>query len=164
MIHAGKAYYFNGRISITAIVETKLNNYELQDCPVIVGNNLEAREIAVRKGAEILVVVWTEHIEESVVAPAKECYRPIIFSGHGTMNISRYLFFSPLIKLLMKAGLVSSSKNESVDEVGKKTLKSRYRSYPAINGKNHLTGYVSRYHISNQHNKKITLVDRSEHT
>ncbi len=35
-----KAYHFNGKTSVIAIAETKLNNYELQDRLVIVGNEL----------------------------------------------------------------------------------------------------------------------------
>ena len=139
-----------------------LTTYELQDRLVIVGNDSEAQEAAIRKGAGILVAVWTEHIEESVIALAKEYHCPIILSGHGTMNTSRYLFFSPPVKLLMKTDLVSFNKNEFVDEVGKKMLKSRYRSYPVIDDENHLIGYVSRYHILNQHNKKVILVDHNE--
>ena len=163
MIYMDKAYHFNGKTSVIAIAETKLNNYELQDRLVIVGNDSEAQEAAIRKGAGILVAVWTEHIEESVIALAKEYHCPIILSGHGTMNTSRYLFFSPPVKLLMKTDLVSFNKNEFVDEVGKKMLKSRYRSYPVIDDENHLIGYVSRYHILNQHNKKVILVDHNEY-
>ena len=163
MVYMDKAYHFNGKTSVIAIAETKLNNYELQDRLVIVGNDSEAQEAAIRKGAGILVAVWTEHIEESVIALAKEYHCPIILSGHGTMNTSRYLFFSPPVKLLMKTDLVSFNKNEFVDEVGKKMLKSRYRSYPVIDDENHLIGYVSRYHILNQHNKKVILVDHNEY-
>ena len=69
MIYMDKAYHFNGKTSVIAIAETKLNNYELQDRLVIVGNDSEAQEAAIRKGAGILVAVWTEHIEEdSVIA------------------------------------------------------------------------------------------------
>ena len=156
--------YFNN-ISMMASDSDRdtVRNYELQDRLVIVGNDSEAQEAAIRKGAGILVAVWTEHIEESVIALAKEYHCPIILSGHGTMNTSRYLFFSPPVKLLMKTDLVSFNKNEFVDEVGKKMLKSRYRSYPVIDDENHLIGYVSRYHILNQHNKKVILVDHNEY-
>lgn len=163
MVYTDRNYHFNGKTSVIAIAETKLNNYELQDRLVIVGNDSEAQEAAIRKGAGILVAVWTERIEERVIALAKEYHCPIILSGHGTMNTSRYLFFSPPVKLLMKTDLVSFNKNEFVDEVGKKMLKSRYRSYPVIDDENHLIGYVSRYHILNQHNKKVILVDHNEY-
>ena len=51
MIYMDKAYHFNGKTSVIAIAETKLNNYELQDRLVIVGNDSEAQEAAIRKGA-----------------------------------------------------------------------------------------------------------------
>ncbi|MEJ8736707.1 putative manganese-dependent inorganic diphosphatase [Erysipelotrichaceae bacterium HCN-30851] len=164
MVYMDKDYHFNGKTSVIAIAETKLNNYELQDRLVIVGNDSEAQMAAIKKGAGILITVWTEEIKPSVIELAKEYHCPIIISGHGTMNTSRYLFFSPPVKLLMKTDLVSFNINEFVDEVGKKMLKSRYRSYPVVDDENHLVGYVSRYHILNQHNKKVILVDHNEYS
>lgn len=163
IVYVDDQYHFNGKTSVIAIAETKLDNYELQDRLVIVGNDSEAQMAAIRKGAGILIAVWTEEIKENVIALAKEYHCPLILSGHGTMNTSRYLFFSPPVKLLMKTDLVTFNKNEFVDEVGKKMLKSRYRSYPVIDDENHLVGYVSRYHILNQHNKKVILVDHNEY-
>ena len=58
MIYMDKAYHFNGKTSVIAIAETKLNNYELQDRLVIVGNDSEAQEAAIRKGAGILVALF----------------------------------------------------------------------------------------------------------
>ncbi len=164
MVYMDKDYHFNGKTSVIAIAETKLDNYELQNRLVIVGNDSDAQMVAIRKGAGILIAVWTEEIKPCVIELAKEYHCPIIISGHGTMNTSRYLFFSPPVKLLMKTDLVSFNINEFVDEVGKKMLKSRYRSYPVIDDENHLVGYVSRYHILNQHNKKVILVDHNEYS
>ena len=165
----GKVWYddeqrhFNGKVSIVAIAETRLRNYDLQDRLVIVGNDQDAQITAIQKGAGMLVVVWSDHLAEEVLEVAKEYHCPIIQSGHGTMNTSRYLFFAPPVKLIMKTDLISFNINEFVDEVGKKMLKTRYRSYPVIDDDNRLCGYVSRFHILNQHNKSVIMVDHNEY-
>lgn len=156
--------HFNGKVSIIAIAETRLRNYELKDRLVIVGNDQDAQITAIAKGAGMLVVVWTDEVAEEVLEMAKIYHCPIIKSGHGTMNTTRYLFFAPPVKLIMKTDLISFNINEFVEEVGKKLVKSRYRCYPVVDDDNRLCGYVSRYHILNQHNKQVILVDHNEYS
>lgn len=156
--------HFNGKVSVIAIAETKLINYELEDRLVIVGNDTEAQITAIQKKAGILMVVWTEDVKPEVYELAKKFHCPIIKSGHGTMNTTRYLYFSPPVKLIMTTDLICFNINEFVDEVGKKMMKTRFRSYPVVDAENHLCGYASRFHILNQRNKRVILVDHNEYS
>ena len=156
-------YHFNGKVSIIAMTETGLNDYDIRDRLVILGNDTEAQKAAIRKGAGILVVVWTKEIAPEVIELAKAHHCPIIISGHGTMNTSRYLYFAPPVRLIMLKSLVSFNMDEFVEDVGKKMLKSRYRSYPVIDNNNYLRGYLSRYHILDYRNKQVILVDHNEY-
>lgn len=156
-------YHFNGKVSIIAMAETGLNDYDIRDRLVMLGNDTEAQKAAIRKGAGILVVVWTKEIAPEVIELAKAHHCPIIISGHGTMNTSRYLYFAPPVRLIMLKSLVSFNMDEFVEDVGKKMLKSRYRSYPVIDNNNYLRGYLSRYHILDYRNKQVILVDHNEY-
>ena len=163
LIYDDPQLHFNGKVSIIALTETRLKNYDVKDRLVILGNDKEAQIEAIKAGAGIVIVVWSEGIDEEVIALAKECHCPIIISGHGTMNTSRYLYFSPSVKLIMKRDLISFNLDEFVEDVGKKMLKTRYRSYPVVDNDNYLKGYVSRFHILNHKNKKVILVDHNEY-
>lgn len=156
-------YHFNGKVSIIAMTETGLNDYDIRDRLVMLGNDTEAQKAAIRKGAGILVVVWTKEIAPEVIELAKAHHCPIIISGHGTMNTSRYLYFAPPVRLIMLKSLVSFNMDEFVEDVGKKMLKSRYRSYPVIDNNNYLRGYLSRYHILDYRNRQVILVDHNEY-
>ena len=156
-------YHFNGKVSIIAMTETGLKDYDIRDRLVMLGNDTEAQKAAIRKGAGILVVVWTKEIAPEVIELAKAHHCPIIISGHGTMNTSRYLYFAPPVRLIMLKSLVSFNMDEFVEDVGKKMLKSRYRSYPVIDNNNYLRGYLSRYHILDYRNKQVILVDHNEY-
>ena len=65
--------HFNGKVSIIAIAETRLRNYELKDRMVIVGNDQDAQITAIAKGAGMLVVVWTDEVADAAM------YHVIIF-------------------------------------------------------------------------------------
>lgn len=164
LLYDDPQFHFNGKTSIIAIAETRLKNYDLKDRLVMVGNDTDAQLAAMRKGAGILIVVWADGVEPEVIQRAQEMHCPIILSGHGTMNTSRYLFFSPPVKLIMQKELISFNVDDFIDEAEKKMMKTRFRSYPVVDNENHLRGYVSRFHILNSHNKQVILVDHNEYS
>lgn len=163
LVYMDEDYHFNGKVSIIAMTETGLANYDIKDRLVLLGNDKTAQEQAIKKGAGVLVVVWADTISDEVLTLAKQHHCPIILSGHGTMNTSRYLYFAPPVKLIMVRSLISFNIDEFAEDVGKKMLKSRFRSYPVIDNNNYLKGYLSRYHILDYHNKKVILVDHNEY-
>ena len=132
LIYAPKVTRLNGKVSIVAVAEHKLDNYELKDRTVIVGNDTEAQLQAIEKDAACLVIVWADYVKDEVIKYAKEKGCAIILSGHGTLNTSRYIFYSSPIKFIMSTNLVTFDKSEFVDDVLNKVVKSRYRSYPAV--------------------------------
>lgn len=164
LVYDDAKMHFNGKVSIIAIAESRLKHYELADRLVIVGNDTDAQLAAIRKGAGLLIIVWADSVESEVIEQAQRAHCPIIISGHGTMNTSRYLFFAPPVRLIMKKDLITFNVNDLVQDAEKKMMKTRFRSYPVVDDENRLFGYVSRYHILNSHNKKVILVDHNEYS
>lgn len=162
LVYSPKQTRLNGKISIIAVAEHKLDSYELKDRTVIVGNDTEAQLQAIEKDAACLVIVWADYVKDEVIKFAKEKGCAIILSGHGTLNTSRYIFYSSPIKFIMSTNLVTFDKSEFVDDVLNKVVKSRYRSYPVIDDKGKIFGLISRYHLLNARRKQIILVDHNE--
>jgi len=162
LVYEPETTRLNGKVSIIAVAEHKLENYELADRTVILGNDTEAQLQAIEKNAACLVVVWSEKISDEVIALAKEKGCAIIISGHGTLNTSRYLYYSTPVKFIMSTQLLTFQRSEYVDDVLAKLLKSRFRSYPVLDEKNHVYGLISRFHLLNARKKKIILVDHNE--
>lgn len=162
LVYEPETFRFNGKTSIIAIAKSKLKHYELKNRLVIIGNDTESQLEAIRKGAACIVTVWTETIEPEVISEAKKAQCAIIQSSHGSMNTSRYLLFSPSVQEVMTTDLVYFNFNEFVDDVGRKMLQTRFRSYPVVDNDNHVIGFVSRYHILNSPSKKLILVDHNE--
>lgn len=70
----------------------------------------------------MLIIVWADTVDESVIEEAKKHHCPIIRSGHGTMNTSRYLYFAPSVERIMKKNPVLFHTNELAEDVGVKML------------------------------------------
>ena len=155
-------FNYNGKTSIVALNEKKLEPYDVEQRLVILGDDVEAQLSAIDKGASCIVLVWAKTVDERVIAAAKARDCAIIQSAHGSMNTSRYILLAPSVKQVMKRDVVSFNVDEFVDDVGKEMLTTRYRSYPVLDRENKLHGFVSRFHVLNSQSKKLILVDHNE--
>lgn len=163
MVYDDEEAYINGKVSIIAMTQLdRLENFNVKDRIVIVGANTEAQLKLIALGAGMLIIVWSDEIDERVISAAREQHCPIIRSGHGSMNTSRYLYFAPSVERIMKTKLVAFHSNELTEDVGNKMLKSRYRVYPVVDQEERLVGYISRYHIMDAKKRKLILVDHNE--
>ena len=162
LIYDDSESHIDGRVSIIAITRYHLENYKVENRIVIVGDDPESQIALIKKGAGALIVVWADSIQEDVIEVAKQYHCPLIISGHGSMNTSRYIYFAPPIQLVMGRKLISFKEDEFVEDAGKRMANYRYRAFPVTDENGHLVGYVSRYHILNYHNKKVIMVDHNE--
>ena len=163
MVYDDDQAYINGKVSIIAMTELdRLENFNVKDRIVIVGANTEAQLKLIRQGAGMMIVVWSDQIDQRVISAAGECHCPIIRSGYGSMNTSRYLYFAPSVERIMKKKLVSFRSNELAEDVANKMLRSRYRVYPVVDQEDRLVGYISRYHIMDSKKRRLILVDHNE--
>ncbi len=162
IIHLAKQSHLNGKVSIVAMTQCGLSNYEVKDRIVMLGDDTQAQMDAIEKGAGLLIVVWTKAIDSKVIDLAKEKNCSIVISGHGAMNTSRYLYFAPPISLLMNQNVIQFHEYEIAEDVLKKMLKTRYRSYPVLDEKDRYIGYVMRFDLLKAKNKSIVMVDHNE--
>lgn len=154
--------HINGKVSIIAITQKHLELYEVKDRIVILGDDPESQIELIKRGAGAIILVWTKEVREDVLEVAKEYHCPIILSGHGSMNTSRYIYFAPPVSLVMSHRMITFREDEFVEDAGKRMANYRYRAFPVLDAEGHLVGYVSRYHVLNYHNKKIIMVDHNE--
>lgn len=154
--------HLNGKVSIVALSQRLSADYEVRDRIVIIGDDPVSQKHLIQKGAGLLVVVWAKEIQEDVIELAKEYHCPILISGYGSMNTSRYLFFSPSISSVMKENVMCFYEDEYLEDVAKKMVRKRYRAYPVIDKENYLVGYILKDHAMNHQNKTLILVDHNE--
>lgn len=152
----------NGRVSTAVLTNDRLNHYQLEDRILIMGNDTNAQIEAIRKGAAVLVLVWTSQVAPMVLEEAKQHKCAVILSGHGTMNTARYLPYAISVTQMMHRELEVINEAEFVDDVKAKMLRTRFRSYPVVDSENRVMGLTSRYHVLNAQRRKFILVDHNE--
>ena len=162
LIYDDLGMHLNGKVSIVALSENGTDNYEVRDRIVIIGNDPKAEKKLIENGAGMLIVVWADGIQDEVLSAAKLHHCPVILSGHGSMNTSRYIYFAPQVKLIMRTKPALFNENELAEDAGIKMTRTRFRSYPVVDDEKRLVGYVSRSHLMSYKNKKIILVDHNE--
>lgn len=163
VIYDDPAMVLNGKVSVIAMTQSaRLEHYDVEHRIVICGSDQEAQKQVIRQGAGLLIVVWADTIQADVIEAAKLHHCPIVISGHGAMNTTRYIYFAPSASQIMKRELVKFTNTELAEDVSRKMLQSRYHVYPVTDADGHLTGYVSRYHIMQAPSKKLILVDHNE--
>lgn len=114
-----------------------------------------------RKRRRMLILVWCDSIEKDVLEAAKQHECAIILSGHGSMNTSRYLYFSLPVSALMSTKLITFERSEYVEDVIRKMSRYRYRSYPIV-FEEQLCGYLEAGKMLYPPTKNMILVDHNE--
>lgn len=153
--------HLNGKVSVIVLSENHGADYEIQDRIVIAGNDPISQEELIKKGAGMLILVWTDYVSPDIQKIAREHNCSIIISGHGGMNTTRYLFLSSPISLIMKKDITALHAEDWIEDAFLKMTSSRYRSYPVLDIKKELIGYAERYHLMNADNKTVYLVDHN---
>ncbi|MDO5133893.1 MAG: putative manganese-dependent inorganic diphosphatase [Eubacteriales bacterium] len=152
----------NGKVSVIAITKGDISIHDVKDKIVITGDDPEAQKHLIEMGAGILIVVRAEGVTDEVMEAAKAYNCSVIYSGHSTMNTSRYIYFAPPISKIMATNVVKFYSHQLAEEVGKKMMQTRYHAYPIVDDEDRIVGCASRFHIMNSQNKKIIMVDHNE--
>jgi manganese-dependent inorganic pyrophosphatase len=152
----------NGKVSIIALTQAGARNYDVKGRIVIMGSHKQAQLDVLEQGAAMMILVWTGEVSPDVLAKAREKGCSVMISGHGTMNTSRYLYFSSPASLLMTRDVTALKEDMLCEEAALIMQKKRFRLFPVTDGQGRLKGYAGRYHIMNAQNKEIILVDHNE--
>ncbi|TGY66468.1 putative manganese-dependent inorganic diphosphatase [Dubosiella muris] len=154
--------HLNGKVSIVTLSRHKADRYQVKDRIVIIGDDTASQKQVLEQGAGMLIIVWSGHVDEEVLELAAQKHCPIIISGHGSMNTSRYLFFAPTIQKLMSGSVHMFHIDEFMEDAAKKMRKDRFRAYPVVNDQHRLVGYLLKDAGIDYENKSMILVDHNE--
>ncbi len=81
--------------------------------------------------------------------------------SHSVKQLREFLDL-PVSKIMKSRDLILFESTESIDDVKKMMLSTRYRNYPVVDETNRLLGMISRYHLLNLKRKRVILVDHNE--
>lgn len=163
-----KSYYEDdgfkpdGTVHIMPSMSDKADDYI--NSIVILRNNPDVQRFAIEAKASLLVVCGEDWIDDVTLAKAREYHVSIVHTERTVLECSRLIYQAPSIDSVTTRQVISFYDNETVEEVGDRMAKSRFRTYPVLNDKNQVVAAVSRYHLFNYEHKRFILVDHNENT
>lgn len=127
---------------------------------VLTGNDRKLLEAAYAAKAACVIVCEGQPAPEAAEGRGDTV---IITTPYDAYRAARLLIQSiPVSRIARRDDLVAFHEEDYLDSVKEATLKSRFRSYPVLDGEGKVVGTLSRYHLLRPNRKKVVLVDHSE--
>ncbi len=151
-----------GRVVIAAQHPSRLKDY-IRPGDIVIANIAESVREAALCGARLAVGTCGYSPSEGDAEFAGEHGCDIISTACDTYEAAMLVRQSiPVSHVMSTKSLVTVGLEEFKDDVAERMLKTRYRSYPVVDGENRVVGMISRYHLLSRGCKRAILVDHNE--
>lgn len=161
----GSEEQFNpsGNALIAAMTPDGMAPFVAKNDIVLVGNRRDSQLKSIVEGANCLIVTCDGHVYEDVIKKAEKHGCIIMRTMHDTYTAALLLNQSIPVEFVMaKDSLAAFQINDYIDEIKDEMLQSRHRAYPVVDSDNVVQGFITRYHLISQSNKRVILVDHNE--
>ena len=156
-------YLLSGKVAIVASSRPLMSEFIEQDDLVILGDRVEAQQLAVDLNVSCMVVCGDAHIPDDILEQAKEKEIVVIISPHDTFTVARLVNQSiPIRHFMTKENIVSFKMKDYVDDVKEVMARKKFRDFPVLDGKGNFLGFLTRRRLLNSRRKQVVLVDHNE--
>lgn len=156
-------YLLSGKVAIVASSRPLMSEFIEQDDLVILGDRVEAQQLAVDLNVSCMVVCGNAPISEEILKQAKEKEIVVIKSPRDTFTVARLINQSiPVRYFMTKEGIVSFKMKDYVDDVKEVMARKKFRDFPVLDNKGNFLGFLTRRRLLNSHRKQVILVDHNE--
>lgn len=157
------SYLLSGKVAIVASSRQLMSEFIEEDDLVILGDRIEAQQLAVDLNVSCMVVCGNAAIPEEILNQAKEREIVIITSPHDTFTVARLVNQSiPIRHFMTKEGIVSFKMKDYVDDVKEVMARKKFRDFPVLDNKGNFLGFLTRRRLLNSRRKQVILVDHNE--
>ena len=157
------SYLLSGKVAIVASSRQLMSEFIEEDDLVILGDRIEAEQLAVDLNVSCMVVCGNAAISEDILKQAKEKEIVIITSAHDTFTVARLVNQSiPIRHFMTKEGIVSFHMKDYVDDVKEVMARKKFRDFPVLDNKGNFLGFLTRRRLLNSRRKQVILVDHNE--
>lgn len=152
-----------GKVVIAAMTPEDMSPFIEKGDIAIAGNRKDGQLKAIEIGASCVILTCGGQIDDDVLEYARESGCVILETYYDTFTTARLINQSiPVSYIMTRKQLVCFNIHDFIDNIKDKMLKTRYRSYPVVDDRGHIRGFISRYHLISQRRKKVILVDHNE--
>jgi manganese-dependent inorganic pyrophosphatase len=131
------------------------------DSVLVCGDQPEIIERAIAAGVRCLIICRSDIRREWSETAPDVC---IISTPLSARRVSRMLYQAvPVERVIADPhDIVAFHLSDYLDDVSETLAKTRYRSYPVLDEKEHVVGMLSRFHLLRPRRKRVVLVDHNE--
>ncbi len=151
----------NGKVVIVTMKDRDNFADEIKGSICVLSDNDEKQKQLIDLGAVCLLITYGKKVSDEVKKIAFEKGCAIIETDKDTMGVSKVINESFSVEKMMTQSPITYRYDEYVDDVAKKMMNTRFRSYPVLDEEGKLVGAVSRFHLLNHQKKRFVLVDHS---
>lgn len=156
-------YLLSGKVAIVASSRPLMSEFIEQDDLVILGDRVEAQQLAVDLNVSCMVVCGNAPISGEILEQAKEKEIVVIKSPRDTFTVARLINQSiPVRHFMTKEGIISFKMKDYVDDVKEVMARKKFRDFPVLDNKGNFLGFLTRRRLLNSHRKQVILVDHNE--
>lgn len=156
---------FCGKIIVAAMSPSTVKEVVDEGDIVICGNRKDTQESILNAKASLMIITGGNNPEENIIQKAKTAKCTIISTPYDSFTASRLITQCiPIEYVMVTNDIVSFHTDDLIEDIRDTMSKTRFRSYPVLDKKNHVVGTISRYHLISDMRKKIILVDHNEKT
>lgn len=152
-----------GKVVIAAMEPDNMGPFVEKGDLVLAGDRKDAQRKAIESGAGCLILTCSAQVDSDVLELAKSSRCIVMETGYDTFTAARLINQSIPVGLIMtKKNMVCFHIDDYVDSIRGRMLNTRYRSYPVVDDKGCMKGFIRRYHLISQKKKKVVLLDHNE--
>ena len=130
------------------------------DTILICGDQPEIISEAISSGVGCLIICRATIRPEWADAGKGTC---VISTPLSARRVSRIIYQAlPVERIIEPKDIVAFHLTDYLDDVRETMLKSRFRSYPVLDGNDQVVGTISRFHLLRPRRKQVVLVDHNE--
>lgn len=148
----------NGELYICGSV----SDNECKDRITITSDDERLQKAAIEYGSAVLIATNCKEVSDSVIQLCKEKEVTLITCNKDMFLVTKEIYMSAPVSMLMTSNVICVKLKDKLEDVKQVVNKSRYRSYPILDERNHVVGMISRYHVLKQMARDIILVDHNE--
>lgn len=152
-----------GKVVIAAMEPDNMGPFVEKGDIVLAGDRKDAQRKAIESGAGCLILTCSAQIDNDVLEQAKSSKCIVMETDYDTFTAARLINQSIPVGLIMtQKDMVCFHINDYIDSIRGRMLNTRYRSYPVVDDKGCMKGFICRYHLISQEKKKVVLLDHNE--
>jgi manganese-dependent inorganic pyrophosphatase len=152
-----------GRVLVAAMDREGFAAYASKGDIVITGNRDDLVLAAIENGANVIVCTCGAKPGDGVLEAARKKKCIVISAPGDTFSVARLIHQSvPVCHVMTQGNIVKFGIEDFVDDIREKMLKTRFRSYPVLDGEGNVQGMVARYHLISRNRKQAVLLDHNE--